>query len=50
MFDEKLNILEEMIGIDPECFDSDNGRSLLFPNADDDEYEEILMDMCFKED
>jgi hypothetical protein len=26
------------------------GRSLLYPNADDEEYEEELMDQCFKED
>lgn len=30
--------------------DEDEGRSLLYPNADDDEYEEELMDLCFKED
>ena len=28
----------------------DEGRSLLYPNADDEEYEEELMDQCFKED
>ena len=28
----------------------DEGRSLLYPNADDEEYEEELMDLCFKED
>jgi hypothetical protein len=27
----------------------DEGRDLLFPNADDEEYEEELMDRCFKE-
>lgn len=28
----------------------DEGRSLLYPNADNEEYEEELMDQCFKED
>lgn len=28
----------------------DEGRCLLYPNADDEEYEEELMDLCFKED
>jgi len=34
---------------DDKIDDDDNGRSILFPNADDEEYEEQLMDMCFKE-
>lgn len=28
----------------------DEERSLLYPNANDEEYEEELMDQCFKED
>ena len=47
---DDLTLMEKLMRLNELEEDNDNGRSLLFPNADDDEYEEILMDMCFKED
>ena len=47
---DDLTLLEKLKSLNELEEDDDNGRYLLFPNADDDEYEEILMDMCFKED
>ena len=46
----KDNVYDPFINDDCEVDqDEDDGRDLLYPNADDEEYEEELMDQCFKE-